>query len=120
MAGNGNNVLIGGFVVRGTVPVQVLIRAQGASLANYGLSNTLSDTVLDLYRGSTLIATNDDWKTAPDGTSQQTAIMNTALAPGAATDSAILITLQPGAYTTILHGKNGATGIAIVEAFLTQ
>ena len=120
MVGTGDNVLIGGFVVRGTTPVQVLVRAQGASLAAYGLTNALSDTTLELYQGGKMIAKNDDWKTGSDGASQQTTIMNTGLAPGAATDSAILVTLQPGAYTTILRGKNGATGLAIVEAFLTQ
>ena len=120
VAGTGNNVLISGFIVRGTQPVQVLIRAQGATLANYGVTGQLADTVLDLYQGGTVIQSNDDWKTATGGTSQQSAVLATGYAPGSDTDSAILVTLQPGAYTTIVRGKNGATGVAIVEAFLTQ
>ena len=58
---------------------------------------------------------NDDWKAT-----QQAAIVATGMAPGADSDAAILVTLQPGAYTTFVRGKNNATGIAIVEAFLTQ
>lgn len=118
--GTGANVLIGGFVVRGTQPVKVLMRAQGAGLANYGVTGQLADTMLELYRGGTMIASNDDWKTGPGGASQQAAITGTGYTPGADSDSAILMTLQPGAYTTIVRGKGGATGIAIVEAFLTQ
>jgi hypothetical protein len=120
VAGAGNNALIGGFVVRGTQPVQVLVRAQGASLAAFGVTGQLSDTVLELYQGSTLVQSNDDWKTGANGSSQQTAIQATGMAPGSDSDSAILTTLQPGSYTTIVHGKSGVTGVAIVEAFLTQ
>ncbi len=115
VAGTGANALIGGFVIRGTQPVPVLIRAQGATLAQFGLAGALPDTVLELYQGQTLLQSNDDWKST-----QQTAIQATGYAPGSDTDSAILVTLQPGAYTTMVRGKNGATGIAIVEAFLAQ
>ena len=115
VAGTGNNALVGGFVIRGTQPVSVVVRAQGASLAQFGVTGQLSDTVLELYQGSTMIQSNDDWKTT-----QQAAIQATGYAPGSDTDSAIVTTLQPGAYTTIVRGKNGATGVAIVEAFLTQ
>lgn len=120
LAGSGDQVLIGGFVVRGTQPVQVLVRAQGATLARFGVNAPLADTTLQLFQGQTLLASNDDWKTATDGTSQQAAITATGYAPGSDSDSAILITLPPGAYTTLVRGKNGATGVAVVEAFLTQ
>ncbi len=115
LAGSGVNSLIGGFVIRGTQPVSVLVRAQGPSLANFGVAGQLNDTVLDLYQGATLIQTNDDWKST-----NQAAIQATGLAPAMDAESAILVTLQPGVYTTIVHGKNGATGVALVEAFLTQ
>lgn len=115
VAGAGGNALIGGFIIRGSQPVSVLIRAQGASLAQFGVSGALADTTLELYQGQTLIQSNDDWKTT-----QQAAIQATGYAPGADTESAILVTLQPGAYTTFVKGKNGTTGVAIVEAFLTQ
>ena len=115
VAGGGANSLIGGFVIRGNQPVSVIVRAQGASLTGFGVQGALSDTVLDLYQGSTIIQSNDDWKST-----QQAAIQATGMAPGSDSDSAIVVTLQPGAYTTILRGKNGATGVALVEAFLTQ
>ena len=115
VAGTGANALIGGFVIRGTQPVSVLVRAQGASLGAFGVTGQLADTVLELYQGSTLMQSNDDWKAT-----QQAAIQATGMAPGADSDSAMVVTLQPGAYTTIVRGKNNATGVAIVEAFLTQ
>ncbi|MBI5771580.1 MAG: DUF4331 domain-containing protein [Verrucomicrobia bacterium] len=115
VAGTGANALVGGFILRGSQPVSVLIRAQGASLGQFGVTGQLSDTVLDLYQGSTLMQSNDDWKST-----QQAAIQATGMAPLSDTDSAMVVTLQPGAYSTIVRGKNGATGIAIVEAFLTQ
>jgi hypothetical protein len=114
-AGIGVNTLVGGFVIRGNQPVQVLVRAMGASLGAFGVTGQLSDTVLELYQGSALLQSNDDWRAT-----QQVAIQGTGMAPGADTDSAMLVTLQPGAYTTFVRGKNNATGVAIVEAFLTQ
>jgi hypothetical protein len=115
VAGTGANALVGGFIIRGNQPVSVIVRAQGASLGQFGVTGALADTVLDLYQGSTLLQSNDDWKAT-----QQAAIQATGMAPLSDTDSAIVVTLQPGAYSTIVRGKNGATGIAVVEAFLTQ
>jgi hypothetical protein len=115
VAGGGANSLIGGFVIRGTQPVQVVVRAMGQSLTALGVPGALPDTTLDLYQGSAIIRSNDDWKSA-----QQAEVNATGYAPGSDSDSAIVVTLQPGAYTTIVRGKNGATGVAIVEAFLAQ
>ncbi len=120
VAGNGGNALIGGFVIRGTQPVQVLVRAQGPSLAIYGVSGPLADTTLQVYSGQTLVASNDDWKVPAAGGATQAAILATGLAPLMDAESAVLMTLAPGAYTTFVGGKNGATGVAIVEAFLVQ
>jgi hypothetical protein len=80
----------------------------------------LADTVLELWQGGTMVQSSDDWKTPAAGGATQAAITATGFAPGSDSDSAILATLQPGAYTTVVRGKNGATGVAIVEAFLTQ
>ena len=115
LAGAGANSLIGGFVIRGNQPVSVVVRAQGASLAAFGVTGNLADTVLELWQGGAMIQSNDDWKAT-----QQAAIQGTGFAPGSDSDSAIVMTLQPGAYTTIVRGKNAATGVALVEAFLTQ
>jgi hypothetical protein len=115
MVGSGDAILIGGFVVRGNAPVQVLVRATGPSLTAYGVSGAVSDTTLEIYSGQTLIASNDDWKTT-----QQAAITATGLAPTNDRESAALITVPPGAYTMFVRGKAGATGVGLVETFLVS
>ncbi|MCX6955566.1 MAG: DUF4331 domain-containing protein [Verrucomicrobia bacterium] len=120
VAGGGGNSLIGGFVIRGNLPVSVLVRAQGASLTALGVPDALADTTLEVWQGGALVQSNDNWKTPAAGGATQAAITATGYAPGSDSDSAILVTLQPGAYTTVVRGKNGATGVAIIEAFLTQ
>lgn len=115
VAGVGNNALIGAFVIRGNQPVSVVVRAQGPSLANFGLTGVLGDPVLEVYQGSTLLQANDDWKAT-----QQSAIQASGMAPAMDSEPAMVLTLQPGVYSTMVRGKNGATGVAIVEAFLLQ
>jgi hypothetical protein len=108
----GDNVLIGGFVVSGTTAKQVLVRAIGPTLANFGVPNPLQDPVLDLHNANTSIALNDDWQT--DRNSGQ---IPTSLRPGDSRESAILITLQPASYTAIVSGKNGTSGVGLVEVY---
>ncbi len=107
----GNSVMIGGFIITGTSPKQVLIRARGPSMAG-NLSGTLSDPTINLHSGQTIIATNDNWRDT-----QQSAIQATGLAPADNREAAILITLDPGAYTAIVRGVGGTSGIGIVEVF---
>jgi hypothetical protein len=109
----GNNVMIGGFIIQGDTAKTVLIRAVGPNLANYGVTGVLADPKLEVYSGQTIIASNDDWGTAANAA----AITATGLAPVSPLESAILITLQPGAYTAIVSGVNGGTGVGIVEVF---
>jgi hypothetical protein len=110
----GDNVLIGGFIVTGgTLSKTVAIRASGPSLTSRGVTGALPDPNLKLYDGNgTLIAANDDWKT-----SQQAEITATGLALANDRDSAVLATLPPGPYTAITAGKNGATGVGLVEIY---
>jgi len=75
----GNQVLIVGFIITGTDPKQVIIRGIGPSLNNVGI--TLSDPTLELDQGSTTVTTNDNWKTRPDGTSQEAEIKGTTIPP---------------------------------------
>ena len=90
-----------------------MVRAIGPSLVNFGITNPLLDPTLELYDESgTPIASNDNWQS-----SQADLIEATQLAPTDARESAIFATLQPGAHTAVVRGKNGATGIAVVEAF---
>ncbi len=114
----GDNVLIGGIIVQGAAPQTVVIRARGPSLAGAGVAGVLANPVLTLVRSSdnTVVATNDDWQSGPSAAAIQAA----GLQPGDPAESAILITLDPGAYTAIVSGAGGAAGVAIVEVFTTQ
>ena len=109
----GDNVGIGGFIITGTAPKQVLLRAIGPSLTQFGVPNVLADPTLDL-RGSNgaLILANDNWKDT-----QQAAITATGLAPTNDLESAILVTLAPGAYTAVMKGNSNTTGVGLVEVY---
>ena len=112
---SGDDVLINGFIVGGTNPKTVILRALGPSLSDFGVSGALSDPVLNLYNSSgTLVATNDDWQTDIGATF----IEQNGLAPGNPAESAHLQTdLTPGAYTVVVTGKNGAQGISLAEVY---
>lgn len=112
--GTGDNVLIGGFIVGGSAPRQVMIRAVGPSLSSSGVAGVLGDPTLEVYQGGTLIASNDDWGS---GMSRE-AIQRSGLAPTNDLESGAVITLEPGSYTTIVRGRQNATGVALVEAYV--
>jgi hypothetical protein len=105
--------MIGGFIIQGSAPQTVLIRARGPSLAQAGVPGVLPNPMLQLFSGQTVIASNDNWQTNANAA----AITGTGLAPSDALESAILMTLNPGAYTAIVSGAGGATGVGIVEVF---
>jgi WD40 repeat protein len=111
----GDRVLIGGFIIAGPEMKRVLIRGVGPSLNGVGV--TLSDPTLELHQGDATLATNDNWKTRTNGTSQQADIEATTIAPANDLEPALLVTLSPGAYTAILSGKNGGTGVGLVEVY---
>jgi len=112
--GIGDNVLIGGLIVDGTDPKQVIVRGIGPSLVASGtpVANTLADPTLELYQDGVLLMSNDNWKD-----SQQSEIEATGLAPSEDLESAIVDTLAPGSYTVILRGQDSGTGIGLVEAY---
>lgn len=112
--GTGDNVLIGGFIVGGSSPRKVMIRAIGPSLGSSGITGALSDPTLELYQGATLLASNDDWGSGV----ARDALTLSGLAPSNDLESAILVTLPPGSYTTIVRGSGGSTGVALVEAYV--
>jgi predicted outer membrane lipoprotein len=114
----GDNVLIGGFIIDGTAPKQVLIRGIGPSLTHFGVINALADPVLELHLPDGSTVSNDNWKIDDQtGQSQEAIIRATSIPPTDDVESAILITLNPGAYTAILSGKNQTTGIGLVEVY---
>ncbi len=113
MVGTGDNVLIGGFIVSGTTPKEVILRGIGPSLADFGVNDVLLDPTLELRDGAgMLLFSNDDWRET-----QEDAIAATGLQPNDERESAILATLDPGAYTAVLQGSSGSTGNALVEAY---
>jgi hypothetical protein len=109
----GDNVLIGGFIIGGTSPKTVAVRARGPSLASQGVAGTLADPMLTLVPASGPTVTNDDWQTASNA-GQLSAF---GLAPSNPKESAILATLNPGAYTAIVSGVGNTNGVAIVEVY---
>ena len=117
--GTGSNVLIAGFVVGGTTPKQVLIRAIGPSLAQFGITGALGDPLLQLFGGSgsnTPLSSNDNWGGAPVNASASSAVGAFPLS-STSLDSVIFATLTPGAYTAQVSGVNGVTGTALVELY---
>jgi hypothetical protein len=109
----GDRVMIGGTIIVGNSPTDVLVRAIGPSLSNFGISNALSDPVLDLHDGNGgLIGSNDNWRDT-----QETAIIATSIPPTDNRESAILANLQPGQYTAVIRGSGDSTGVAVVEAY---
>jgi Calx-beta domain-containing protein len=131
----GNNVMIGGFIIDGTAPKRVLVRSRGPSMAGapFFVPGTLANPMVQLFSGPTMIAQNDNWQDAPNCPGfvceGATEILNTGLDPctpnpgqslsplNCALEAAILITLPPGAYTAIVNGVAGGTGVGLVEVF---
>jgi len=118
----GENVMIGGFIVQGTGPKRVIIRAIGPELTQYGISNALGNPTLELHnRTGAVIASNDNWQTTILSgiiTSNQVSdIQSSGHAPTAASESAIVADLQPGNYTAIVRGVNNTAGVALVEVY---
>ena len=111
-----DNVMIAGFIVMpgdGVSLTNILVRALGPTLSNFGVPNALPDPTLDLVNSSgTVIRSNNDWKD-----SQQAEIAATGLAPNHDAESALLQTVPPGAYTAIVRGSNRSTGVSLVEVY---
>lgn len=124
----GSNVGIGGFVVAGTAPKQILVRAIGPSLTAAGVSGAMSNPTLQIFdssRSSFPIAQNDDWQSPtlttppnvlyPPATAAQ--ISATGFPPADPRESVVLLTLSPGAYTGIVSGVGGEMGVALIEVY---
>jgi hypothetical protein len=90
-----------------------MIRAVGPSLAAAGVSPALANPSITLYAGATQLASNDDWKTNANVAD----IIASGIAPNDDLESALLIRLEPGAYTTVVNGVGGTTGIGLVEVY---
>jgi hypothetical protein len=113
-AGVGDDVMIGGFIVGGSGPAKLMIRAIGPSLAALGVTGVLPDPVLELHdKDGSLIYQNDNWRS-----DQAQQIIDTNIPPNDEHESAIIATLPAGAYTAIVHDVGTGVGVALVEVYL--
>lgn len=119
LVGTGGNVLIGGFITGNrSGATRVAIRALGPSLTHAGVASPLSDPTLELRDpNGALVASNDNWR---DNAAQAAQITSYGLAPTDNLESAIAISLVPAHYTAIVSGKNGQTGVGLVEIYDLQ
>ncbi len=111
----GDNVMIGGFIIGGTEPAKILVRAIGPSLTQFGLQGALQATTLELHDSNGSVISNEGWRST-----QESEIQATTIPPSDDNEAAILATLAPGNYTAVVRGKNDTTGIAVVEAYNLQ
>lgn len=109
--GTGEKVLIGGFIITGSAPKNVIIRAIGPSLTAKGVTGALPDPTLELHKPDGTTVFNDDWR------ENQAAVEATTIPPERDEESAIVATLTPGAYTAIVQGKGNASGVGLVEVY---
>jgi hypothetical protein len=113
------SVVIAGFILDGSnEPARVVIRALGPELAAAGINNPLANPSLELRdQNGALLVTNDDWQDDPVQAAQ---IVILGLAPSNDFESALVTTLAPGAYTAIVAGQGGGTGVGLVEVYHVQ
>lgn len=112
LAGTGDNVIIAGVIVNKS-DVRVMLRGIGPSLSAYNVPNPLTDPVLELHDSSgAQVAANDDWQD-----SKEEEMWNTGIPPLNPKESSIIASLNVGAYTAILRGKNETVGIGLVEVY---
>ncbi len=121
LAGDSDRTMIAGFVIGGVNPRRVLIRAVGPTLAPFGVSGTLTDPSLRLFRGSTLAAANEDWSTGGFGEEIRLGAEAVATFPLGTNsrDAAIVANLAPGNYSATVNAPGGATtsGVVLLEVY---
>lgn len=122
--GTGTDLLIAGFVIPGTVPRRLLIRAIGPTLGSFGVAGTLADPVLevgqlDANQTFQRLALNDDWFRAANAAELDTTMDQLGAFPlgPAAKDAAAIVELEPGPYSALIRGAADTTGIALVEIY---
>lgn len=116
--GGGQNVLVGGFVIGGKTQKQMLLRAAGPALSSFGVSPALAATKISVFAGAREIASN------AGGASANSSDIQVAMAkigafpfPANSLNSALLVTLDPGAYTAVVSSADGSTGVALLEVY---
>jgi hypothetical protein len=106
-----------GFVISGTTPKRVLLRAVGPALEAFGVTGVLADPKIEIFRGATRIHANDNWGGANELASTFAQVGAFAIQSPGSRDAALVVTLDPGAYTAVVSGVGGTTGVALVEVY---
>ena len=113
VVGAGDEQAIAGFIIAGTAPKELLVRALGPSLAQFGVAGVLEDPALEIHdQSGAILAADEDWQAT-----QKDAISATGLAPEDTAEAAIKITLPAGSYTAVMSGQSGATGVGLIEVY---
>jgi uncharacterized delta-60 repeat protein len=118
--GDGDDVLIGGFVVKGTGPQRVLVRGIGTGLRQFGIDQTVANPMLRIYQNSAVVVENDDWDATADNATQVDAANTTAGAfplTHGSKDAALVTTLAPGQYSVVVSANGATAGIGLVEIY---
>ncbi len=110
--GSGDRVMIGGFIIRGALRKEVVLRALGPSLTQAGVPGVLADPVLELYDSTGLLVEKND-----DSTALPQNLVDLGLKPGSPSESVIDVTLVPGSYTAVLSGAGNSSGAALLELY---
>ena len=118
--GTGDSVLIPGFVISGSGALKLLIRAVGPTLGSFGVTDALADPTITLYRGTTVLASNDNWASSANPLEISTAAgaVGAFALPSGSKDAALVATLPAGSYTAIVSGAGNTTGTALVELYV--
>jgi hypothetical protein len=112
--GINDNILIAGVIIGAGEARRTVFRGIGPALKSFGIPAALDDTTLELRDANgVMIGSNDNWQDAPNSSE----LNGTGLAPTAASESALLITLGPGHYTSIVRGANNSSGVGLAEAY---
>jgi hypothetical protein len=110
--------MIGGFILGGTNNTRIIARGMGPSLAQFGLDPVLNDPTLELRDGNgVLLVANDNWQ---DDAASAAQLAAAGFAPQNSFESGVFVSVPPGAFTAILAGKDGGTGIGLVEIYNLQ
>jgi hypothetical protein len=115
--GGGSEVPNVGFVVSGSASRKIMIRAVGPTLGAFGVTDSISDPQLELFRGSTRVDQNDNWGGSATLSSTFAEVGAFGFADATSRDAVLVTILEPGAYTVVVSGVNGAKGTGLVEVY---
>ncbi len=116
--GSGANILVSGMVLAGPGRTQLLIRGIGPGLQPFGVQGTLPDPALTLYQGTAPVVLNGDWREAPEELRAYFNQVGAFALADTSKDAAVLVELEPGAYTVHLADATGQQGVGLSEVYV--